>query len=303
MASTNQSPFYRQAEGKFNSAKTTEEKLKWLEEMIRECPKHKSSEKMLANLKTRQIKLREKIESPRKTSKGSKRIGVKKEEMQAVIVGFTNTGKSTLLNLLTNTHPLIGDYEFTTKDPIIGMMPFLGMQIQIIEIPAIESDYFDKSVANSADTIILLISSLDQLEKINKLVERYPGKRIIVFNNFDKSESELRKIDATLKSKKHNYMIINTESNQNIEDLKEKIFQSFNKIRVFTKEPGKPKSNKPIILNPGANVKDVAEKIFHGFSRQIKESFVTGPSSKFPNQKTGLNHILKDMDIVEFRTR
>ena len=65
MSSTNQSPFYKKAEAMFLKSKTNEEKLKWLEEMIRECPKHKSSEKMLANLKTRYIKLKEKIEAER----------------------------------------------------------------------------------------------------------------------------------------------------------------------------------------------------------------------------------------------
>ena len=61
MASTNQSPQYQKAEAKFLSALTLEEKLFYLDEMIRECPKHKSAEKMLAQLKTRRKKLLEKI--------------------------------------------------------------------------------------------------------------------------------------------------------------------------------------------------------------------------------------------------
>lgn len=60
MASTNQSPQYQKAESMFLEAKTNEEKLRWMEEMIKEAPKHKSSEKMVANLKTRYIKLKEK---------------------------------------------------------------------------------------------------------------------------------------------------------------------------------------------------------------------------------------------------
>ncbi|HLC78397.1 MAG TPA: GTPase [Candidatus Nanoarchaeia archaeon] len=300
MASTNQSPQFQKAQGMYLHAKSNEEKLKWLEEMIRECPKHKSSEKMLANLKTRYIKLKDSIERINKTKKYSRR-GIKKEEMQAAILGFTNSGKSSLISLLTNTNPEIADYSFTTKFPVVGMMSYAGTQIQIVEIPAIESEYFDKSVANSADTLLVLINSLEQLEKINKLIEKLPGKRIIIFNV--KDDVDVRKLDATLKSKKLNYIIINTESKENIEELKEKIFQNFDKIRVFTKEPGKPRSEKPIILVPGSNVKDVAEKIFHGFSKQVKETFITGPSSKFPYQKVGLTHILKDMDTIEFKTR
>ena len=138
MASTNQSPFYQQAEVKFLNAKTNEEKLVFLEEMIRECPKHKSSEKMLANLKTRYIKLKEKMETARKVSRGSKKAGIKKEDIQVVIVGFTRSGKSTLLSTLTNAYPKISQSEFekfTTKKPIIGITDYYGVKIQLVEIP------------------------------------------------------------------------------------------------------------------------------------------------------------------------
>lgn len=303
MASTNQSPFYKKAEYMYLQAKSLEEKLTWLEEMIKECPKHKSSEKMLANLITRRIKLKEKIESQKKVSRSSGKKGIKKEEMQAVIVGFTNSGKSTLLSALTNTKPQIENYPFTTKHPEIGMMNYLGSQIQLVEIPAIESEYFDKSVVHTTDTILILVNSLDQIKKMEELLQRAPAKKIIIFNLFDKTYDERRKIEATLKSKKYNFMMINTLTKENLEELKEKIFLSFGNIRVFTKEPGKEKSPRPIILKPSPSVKEVAEKIFHGFSKQVKEARITGPSSKFPNQKVGLSHRLKDLDVVEFRTK
>jgi len=299
MASTNQSPQYQKAEAKFLGARTDEEKLIYLEEMIRECPKHKSAEKMLAQLKTRRKKLLEKIEKGKKKSKGSK-AGIKKEDMQAVIIGFTNTGKSSLLKLLTNAAPEIAPYDFTTKHPVVGMMNFQGVQIQIIEIPALNSEYYDKGIVNSADVILIIITELLQLEKIMPELNRTFGEKIIVFNN--KNNLDERKLESTLKSKKLNYIIINTESNQELEELKEKIFQSFDKIRVYTKEPGKEKSENPLILKKGVTVKEVAEKILRDFTK-IKETRIWGPSSKFPGQVVGLNHKLKDLDVVEFKTR
>lgn len=300
MASTNQSPQYQKAQGMYLHAKTNEEKLKWLEEMMKECPKHKSSEKMLANLKTRYIKLKSNMERISKTKKFSRR-GIKKEEMQAIIVGFSNSGKSSLLSLLTNTNPEIASYRFTTKEPVIGMLNHNGVQIQMIENPAIESEYYDKGITHGTDTVLILINHLEDLLEIEKKLQT-SAKKIIVFNIKDKA-IEKRRLEATLKSKKLNFVIINTEEQEGIEELKQKIFSSFDKIRIYTKEPGKPKSDRPIILNPDSNVKDVAEKIFHGFSKQIKETFITGPSSKFPNQKVGLTHELKDLDVVEFKTR
>jgi hypothetical protein len=303
MASTNQSPFYKQAEVKFLAAQTNEEKLKYLEEMIRECPKHKSSEKMLANLKTRYIKLKEKIETQKKSSKGSKK-GIKKEDMQAVIISFSNSGKSSLISLLTNTKPQISEYEFTTKMPVVGMMNYSGVQIQVIEVPAVESEYYDKSLANSADTILILITNLEELKEILPKIEKAPGKKIIVFNKIDALDfNQIRKTSAYLQSKKYNFVLISTKTEEGIDLLKEKLFQSFDNIRVCTKEPGKEKSPRPIILKPGSTIKDVAEKIFHGFSKKIKETKIWGPSSKFPGQKVGLSHELKDLDVVEFKTK
>ena len=299
MASTNQSPFYKKAEARFLTAQTDEERIDALKEMIRECPKHKSSEKMLANLKTRYKKFNAQFEKTKKTKKASKK-GIKKEDMQVVIIGFTNSGKSSLLDLLTNTQPEIASYNFTTKNPMVGILNYQGCQIQLIEIPAIGSDYYDKGLAHTADTILILINYLEDLGKIEPLLENIQGKKIIVFNI--KEEIDKRKLEATLKSKKHNFAIINTQKQEGLENLKEKIFQSFDNIRVFTKEPGKEKSKKPIILQPNSTVKDVAEKILHGFSNKVKQTKIWGPSSKFSGQEVGLNHKLKDGDVVEFKT-
>lgn len=301
MASTNQSPFYRKAEEKFLSAQSDKERLIYLEEMMRECPKHKSSEKMLANLKTRYKKLKGQINKSGKLGKSSK-TGIKKQDMQAVIVGVTNTGKSSLLSLLTNANPKIAEPEFTTTSPKIGMMDHNGTSIQLVEIPALESEYYDKGIVYTADTILILITNLEQINQIKKELENSPGKKIIIFNKIDRL-NEIRKISATLSSKKYNFILISTKTKENLNELKEKIFQSFDKIRVYTKEPGKEKTQKPIILKPGSTIKDAAEKILKGFSEKIKETKIWGPSSKFPGQKIGLKHKLKDLDVVEFKTR
>jgi len=117
----------------------------------------------------------------------------------------------------------------------------------------------------------------------------------------DDNDNE-RKLSATLASKRHNFAIISTLTKKGYEVLKEKVFESFDKIRVYTKEPGKQHSPKPIILNPKSTVEDVAEKILKGFSTKVKQTKIWGPSSKFSGQKVGLKHKLKDKDIVEFKT-
>ena len=62
MASTNQGPEYFSAEKKYLAAQNANEKVYWLQEMIRNFKKHKGSEKMQAELKNRLRRLKEKQE-------------------------------------------------------------------------------------------------------------------------------------------------------------------------------------------------------------------------------------------------
>ena len=300
----NAHPEYIAAEKEYHTAETDEDKLLALEKMISVLPSHKGAENLRAQIKLRYKRLKEKLEKEKKTKKSSSKQGIKKEDLQAVIIGKTHVGKSSFLSLLTNAKPEIGDYDFVTKLPIVGIMDYNGVKIQLIEIPAVGSDYYDKGLVNSTDTILIMIENLEQIKEIEKIIERAPGKKIFVFSKIDLlSENEKRKINATLSSRKYNFCLISNQTQEGINELKEKLFQSFGKIRIYTKEPGKEKSPNPIVLSPESNVKEVAEKILKGFSNKVKETRIWGPSSKYPGQIVGLQHKLKDLDVVEFRTR
>ncbi|MGA2640418.1 MAG: GTPase ObgE [Spirochaetia bacterium] len=53
------------------------------------------------------------------------------------LVGMPNAGKSTLLSVLTNAHPLIADYPFTTRTPNLGLMRLPERDIILADIPGI----------------------------------------------------------------------------------------------------------------------------------------------------------------------
>jgi len=299
----NAHPEYIAAEGEYVKAQTPEEKIEALKKMISVSPGHKGAEKLRAQLRLRLKKLTEQFEKSKKKGKGSKK-GIKKEDMQAVLIGFTNSGKSSLLKVLTNTNPKISEIKFTTKEPIIGTLYHQSVQIQLIENPSLGGDFYDKGLINGTDTILTIITNLDEIEKIKPFLEKSRAKQIIIFNKIDKLTTEQkRKISATLQSKKYNFVLVSTFSQEGIPELKEKIFKSFNTLRIFTKEPGKNKSERPMILKPSSTVEDIAEKILKGLSKRIKETRIWGPSSKFPGQIIGLKHRLKDMDTIEFKTK
>jgi hypothetical protein len=304
MASTNQSPFYQRAEEEFHGATTDSERIACLEIMIKECPKHKSSENMLRNLTNRLKKLKGNIERQKKSGKG-KIAGIKKADMQCVLAGFPNTGKSTIFKNLTSLETKISPHEFTTFKPQLGTFNFEDAKIQIIDTPAFPNH--DKNLINGTDTVLLTITNINQIKRAEDYLYRIRGKIILIFNKEDLlKEKEKRKIEATLKSKfkNYNYIFFNDNpSKTKKEELTKKIFETFPIIRVYTKEPKKEASKEPMILKENSTFEDAAEKILKGMSKKIKRARIWGPSSKFGGQVIGLDHILKDKDIIEFQTK
>ncbi len=305
MASTNQSPFYKKAEIDFLYAKSDEERMECLEIMIRECPKHKGAEKMLAGLRTRYKKIAASLERQRKSGK-TKQQGIKKDDMQLVILGFPNTGKSTLFNLLTNQDVKTSPTAFTTYEPNLAMMNYEDVKIQTLDNPPFPNE--NRSLVNSADVILLVIDNLDQIKESEKYLTRTKAKVIVLYNKVDLlSDKERRKLEATLSSKFKNHLtfIISSEDPEleTFDQLKKTIFSYFPIIRVYTKEPKKPASKTPMVLKRGSTLKQASEKILKGMSSNIKRARIWGPSSKFGGQTAGLDHELKDKDIIEFQTK
>ena len=292
---------YFEAEKKYLEAQTNEEKIARLEDLIRAAPKHKSSENLVAGLRLRLKKFKEKQEKVKKSGGGRK--GIKKEGYQAVLVGLTKAGKSSLLEKLTNARAIVSAFPFATKEPTIGTMDYNGVKVQIVDMPSIGSEEFDIGLANTADTVLIVVDKLEDVSVVEKNLWRAIGKRIVVFNKIDLlSANELRKLRETIKSRKIGALLISCFSGEGIDELKEAVFRGMNAVRIYLKEPGKEATKIPMVVERGATVKDVAEKILKGFSSRVKEARVTGPSGKFPNQKVGLAHELKDLDVVEFKT-
>ena len=193
---------YVNAEKVYLNAKTLDEKIVALEEMIRVSPKHKGSKNLLAELRTRLKKLTEKKEKSKKVGKSTFK-SIKKEGYQVALVGLPNSGKSSLLAKLTNARPKISELPFTTKSPELGTMDYNGAKAQIVDLPSIGSESFDIGTVNTADCLVLVVQKLEDKEKIEPLLGKSQGKRIIAITKSDLlSLEELRKLEEKIKSKK-----------------------------------------------------------------------------------------------------
>jgi uncharacterized protein len=272
---------YFLAEKKYLEARTIEDRIKYLQEMIRTLPKHKSSENQLSELRRRLAKLKKEAATLRKVSTKPKFIIRKEGAAQVCIIGLTQSGKSTLLNSLTNANVEVGDHPYTTQIPQVGMMFVEDVPIQLIEIPS-TFDPEALSLLHTCDEIIILIDkSKDIADQKLKLLKILKENKVI--------------------NKKYIF-VMNDYTEKGLEKLKKNIWRNLGLIKVYTKEPGKPKALPPIVLKPGSTVEDVARRVHKDFLKNFKFARIFN-DTKFSGQKVGLDYKLKNNDIVEIHAR
>jgi len=74
-----------------------------------------------------------------KGSAGEHKIVVLEQLLLADIglVGFPNAGKSTLISVLTQATPKVGNYPFTTLEPHLGVMEIKNREVVVADIPGL----------------------------------------------------------------------------------------------------------------------------------------------------------------------
>jgi hypothetical protein len=321
---TNVTAEYAAAEQEYQNAGTTQEKIKALENMLSKCPTHKGCEKLRQDIKTKLAKFKGKLEKELTKKGGGKSFSIKKEgAAQIVIVGPPNSGKSLLLNRLTNTKVEVADYDFTTKKPGIGIMKYKGVKIQVVEVPAIvDGSYYSEkgpqlfSIVRTAD-LVLIVTDTSELDnffrefehakiQLNEPAddEEHASVKGIILANKDDCEGSQRVYEGLCRYYNFDIIRISVLKEGSLDKLKDKIWDTLGLIKVYTKEPGKKvRKDEPVCLKKGSKISDMAVHIHKDFIRKFRFARVWGDSAKFPGQRVGLRHTLKDDDIVEMHLK
>ena len=57
-----------------------------------------------------------------------------------------------------------------------------------------------------------------------------------------------------------------------------------------------------MVVRKGTTITEICQRLHRDFKRKFRYSQVWGPSAKFPGQTVGLNHNVKDQDILSIIT-
>jgi len=186
--------------------------------------------------------------------------GLKGKEMQLTLelklladvglVGFPNVGKSTLLKTLTSAKPKIGNYEFTTLKPNLGIVEYRNFKSFVIaDIPGIIEGasegkglghYFLRHIERNSVLLFLLSADskdvvkeyevlLNELKKYNpELIDK---QRLIAISKSDLiNEKNIEKIKNKVSSGIKNipFEFISSVSNKGLIELKDKMWKVLN---------------------------------------------------------------------------
>jgi small GTP-binding protein len=313
-------PQYFDVEKQYRESKDPNEKLVYLQQMLSIIPKHKGTEKLQADLKTRISKLKDSIVKQKK-SRGSGGAWYQVEKQgagQIVLVGMPNAGKSTLLNTLTNAHVDVGDYPFTTQLPQVGMLEYEDIKIQIVDTPPLyeEAPPWLYGLYRNGDMLLIVLDGTgDPVDDFHTIREMLNAKNIYFeeheFGDMKHAVVILNKIDAAqersvMQNFKRAYpgqsrvYTRPSQADQGMPALRNALFTELKIIRVYTKKIGKPMvKDDPVVLGRGATVLDAAEHIHKDFRKNLKFARLWNDEG-YNGQRVEKHHELIDGDVIEF---
>lgn len=323
-------PQYQKAEEEYRKAQSAAERFEILERMLVLIPKHKGTEKLQADLKTKLKETKADIQVEKTAPKGGKVYRFPRQgAAQVIIIGGPNSGKSRILRDQTKAEPEVADYPFTTREPMPGMMAWEDVTVQLIDTPPITDSIFEPYLLNfvrSADLVVLTFdgASDDSPEATATVIDQFRQRATALSTTTGFDEDDFSKLNVkTLLVVTHgrdlevqdrldffremnstNFATVQVDLDEtpDRELLRQSIFEALGLIRLYTKAPGKPADfSSPFTIPIGGTVEDLASKVHRDLADKLKFAKIWGTSAA-DGQSVGRDHVLADKDLVELHT-
>ncbi|MDQ3980264.1 MAG: TGS domain-containing protein [Actinomycetota bacterium] len=329
----NLSPEYKAAEAEFRRARNPEDRLRFLREMLRTVPKHKGTEHLQADIKTRIKELTDELAGPKKGgARTALPTSVRPEgAAQVALVGPPNSGKSSLHARLTGSHAATGPYPFTTQFPQPGMLAYEDVAFQLVDLPPVCREHpfpWLAGALRSADACLLIVDLSDPacVDSVTEVHEVLAEKRIVLTGQWPAEESEdafaLRLSTLLVAAKcdlltdfddelavfeelagcRYPSLALSALTGANLDRLGPFLFERLGVVRVYTKPPGgQADLGRPFTVRRGQTVGDVAWLIHKELAEGLR--FARLWRDQFEGRQVGRDHPVEDGDVIELHVR
>jgi len=161
------------------------------------------------------------------------------------LIGLPNAGKSTVLAVLSNAHPKIADYPFTTLEPNLGTIKNIERNIILADIPGLIEgaslgkglgDKFLRHIERTRIVVHVIDANSDDVVRDYRIIrkelkdfskELTKKKEVIVLNKIDSiPEEDLVKKALELKKARIFPILISAATHKNLDKLVEKILKN-----------------------------------------------------------------------------
>ncbi|MDH3262306.1 MAG: 50S ribosome-binding GTPase [Acidimicrobiia bacterium] len=335
----NLTPEYKTAEAAFKRASEPKDRLELLRTMLRALPKHKGTDHLQAEIKTRIKELTEELAGPKKggARRGPPTSFRAEGAAQLALIGPPNSGKSTLHARLTGSHAQTGEYPFTTLFAQPGMMPYQDIHFQLIDLPPISAEHPIPWIGNAlqpADACLLVVDLCEAgcMERAvavrDILAERkivlsagWPGDSaaprlaaehqgdpftihlptLLIVNKTDLVNDPKTEIGIfeDLTDLRYPWFAVSATTGEGLDQIGPWIFTRLGIIRVYSKAPGKPPDMERPYTIRRAGTVHDVAELVH---RDIAESLKFARlwrTGVYEGQHVGGEHTLVDGDVVE----